>query len=163
MRHGLHRLKETILSTSRAPSPQLPALPDVNTVNTLPEPPGVAGNKSQDAILPKPSTHTRIDLVEEAPGVARTIIETNPPRGDEPSTSDRPSQQFSSICLKKNYSEGLKEVGNGAWKALDTALRLLAQSADACPPLKSALGGLVACVDLTQVSYSFWFHILDRF
>jgi len=34
-----------------------------------------------------------------------------------------------------------------------TALRILEKSADAFPPLKSAVGGLVACLDLAQVSH----------
>jgi hypothetical protein len=48
-----------------------------------------------------------------------------------------------------------------AWKGLETALRLLERSADAFPPLKSALSGLVACLDLTQVNYCFGFDLLD--
>jgi len=41
-----------------------------------------------------------------------------------------------------------------AWHGLETALRVLAKSADAFPPLKSAVGGLVACLDVVQVSHS---------
>jgi hypothetical protein len=40
-----------------------------------------------------------------------------------------------------------------------TALRLLEKSADAFPPLKSAVGGLVACLDLAQVSYGCGFNM----
>ena len=54
----------------------------------------------------------------------------------------------------------LTKVGSAAWGTLETALRLLEKSADACPPLKSAVGGLVACLDLTQVSYCGRFHIV---
>ncbi len=40
-----------------------------------------------------------------------------------------------------------------AWSGLETALRLLDKSADAFPPLKSAVGGLLACIDLAGVSH----------
>ena len=42
---------------------------------------------------------------------------------------------------------------SAAWSGLETALRLLNKSADAFPPLKSAVGGLLACIDLAEVSY----------
>jgi len=41
-----------------------------------------------------------------------------------------------------------------------TALRLLEKSADAFPPLKSAVSGLVACLDLAQVSHGCGFNYL---
>ncbi|KAF4609704.1 hypothetical protein D9613_011988 [Agrocybe pediades] len=44
----------------------------------------------------------------------------------------------------------LKDSAKTAWKALEIALRLLEKSADACPPLKSTVGGLVACLDLAK-------------
>src|SRR3954465_7003348 len=48
-------------------------------------------------------------------------------------------------------SDVVKKSGSVAWKGLETALRLLEKSADVFPPLKSAVGGLVACLDLIQV------------
>ncbi|KAJ7782078.1 WD40-repeat-containing domain protein [Mycena olivaceomarginata] len=59
----------------------------------------------------------------------------------------RPS---SSSHPEANISDKLKKAWGMAWNGLETALRLLEKSADACPPLKSAVGGLVACLDLTQ-------------
>jgi len=41
-----------------------------------------------------------------------------------------------------------------------TALRVLETSAGAFPPLKSAVGGLVACLDLAQVSHGCVFNTL---
>ncbi|KAF9552604.1 hypothetical protein CPC08DRAFT_266865 [Agrocybe pediades] len=38
-----------------------------------------------------------------------------------------------------------------SWKATETALRLLEKNADAFPPLKSAVGGLIASLDLAKV------------
>ncbi|KAB5592222.1 Vegetative incompatibility protein HET-E-1 [Ceratobasidium theobromae] len=37
------------------------------------------------------------------------------------------------------------------WSTLETALRLLERSSDAFPPLKSAVAGVVGCIDLVQV------------
>ncbi|KIM51846.1 hypothetical protein SCLCIDRAFT_12017 [Scleroderma citrinum Foug A] len=68
-----------------------------------------------------------------------TFEKADQPRREECSTSLRPSQQSAFV-----------KAGSVAWKGLETALRLLERSADAFPPLKSAIGGLVACLDLTQ-------------
>lgn len=46
----------------------------------------------------------------------------------------------------------LQEVGSAAWTGLETALRVLEGSADVFPPLKSAICGLVDCLDIIQVS-----------
>ena len=143
----------TIFPTSGLSSPQPPALHDPNP---LTEPLGVTGNQSRDAILPNsdtpslnPSAHARIN-----PAKAGTVtdVETSRPRDDERSTSDRLPQDSSSTHPGDNYSDRLAKAGVVAWKSLETALRLLEKSADACPPLKSVVGGLVACLDLTHVS-----------
>ena len=107
-------------------------------------PPAVNSNQSQDTIL-NPRTASlqapsRVDTANQAPG----------PRSEECSMSLRASQQ-----------SALVKAGSVAWKGLETALRLLERSADAFPPLKSAVCGLVACLDLTQVNYCFGFHVLD--
>jgi len=58
--------------------------------------------------------------------------------------------------LPEKYKEGL----NIAWHGLETALRVLEKSADAFPPLKSAVGGLIACLDVVQVTHSRLFKLL---
>jgi hypothetical protein len=55
-------------------------------------------------------------------------------------------------------SEKIKKAWGVTQSGLLTALRLLEKSADAFPPLKSAVGGLVACLDLAQVSYGCEFN-----
>ena len=59
-----------------------------------------------------------------------------------------------------NISEKIKKAWDVTQSGLLTALRLLEMSSDAFPPLKSAVAGLVACLDLAQVSYSCGFNIL---
>ena len=79
------------------------------------------------------------------------ILPTSHPLSSQPPAL---SQDSSSSHPGDNYSDRLAVKGGSvAWKALEAALRLLERSADACPPLKSTMGGLVACLDLTHVSY----------
>jgi len=68
-------------------------------------------------------------------------------------TSD-PSSKQSASDTDRNTSDKLKKAWGVTLNGVKTALRLLERSADAFPPLKSAVGGLVACLDLAQVSYS---------
>jgi hypothetical protein len=44
-----------------------------------------------------------------------------------------------------------KEVGSVAWAGLGTALRVMKESSEVFPPLKSAVSGLLACLDVFQV------------
>ena len=155
----------TILSISRSvssESPQPPALlvPNTNRANPLLEPLGGAGNQSYDAILPNSGTlsmnasaHARINPANAGSGTV-TVVETS-----QRSISDRLSQDSSSTNPGDNYSDRLVKAGSVAWKALETALRLLESSTEGCPPLKSAVGDLVACLDLTHVSDCVRFHI----
>ena len=41
------------------------------------------------------------------------------------------------------------------WNGLQTALGVLKESSDVFPPLKSAVGGLVACLNVVQVKYCY--------
>ena len=149
-------------SESRSSSTQPPAPP--NTTNPLLEPLGVAENQSRHAILPKfddpsldLSSHPRINPANAG---TVTVVEASRPGGDERLTSDRLSQDSPSTTPGDNYSNRLLKAGNVAWKTLETALRLLNRSDGVFPPLKSAVGGLVACLNLTQVSHHVRFHIL---
>jgi hypothetical protein len=92
-------------------------------------------NQSQD------TAHSRVNMANQAPVMLRI---------EEFSTSLLPSQK-----------SALVKAGGVALKGLETVLRLLERSAGAFPPLKLAVGGLVACLDLTQVNYLFGFDFLD--
>lgn len=52
----------------------------------------------------------------------------------------------------------LKGVGISAWDGLKMTLRALERSADEFPPLRSAIDGLVACLDVVQVGASGGWH-----
>ena len=76
-------------------------------------------------------------------------------------TSD-PSSKQSAPDTERNTSDKLKKAWRVTWSGLQTALRLLEKSANALPPLQSAVGGLVACLDLAQVCYNYKFNTLYR-
>ena len=80
---------------------------------------------------------------------AASLHSSAPSRVDTANEAPEPSQ--------------LAKAGSVAWKGLETALRLLESSAGAFPPLKLAVSGLVACLDLAQVNYCFGFDLLDAF
>ena len=71
-----------------------------------------------------------------------------------------PRSEECSTCLRPSASVKTRSV---ALKGLEAALSLLERSSDAFPPLKSAVGGLVACLGLSQVNYCFGFDLLDVF
>ena len=94
--------------------------------------------------------HDTVNEASDGPGI---IVKTSQPQGDEISTSGQPSQPSSSPRPGNNYSDALVKARSVACNGLETALRLLEKSADAFPPLKSAAGGLLACLDLFEVGY----------
>ena len=59
-----------------------------------------------------------------------------------------------------NTSDKFKKSWDMTRSVFETGLRLLEKSADAFPPLKSTVGGLVACLDLAQVGYGRGFNNL---
>ena len=87
-----------------------------------------------------------VDIVGETPDV-----EGNRSQNAIFPTSHSSSQQSSSHP-ETNTADKIKKTWGVTRSALMTALRLLEKSGDAFPPLKSAVGGLVACLDLAQVS-----------
>jgi hypothetical protein len=51
--------------------------------------------------------------------------------------------------------QAAKEIGSVTWAGLETALRVLKESSDVFPPLKSAVSGLLVCLDVFQVNLAF--------
>ncbi|KAF4609717.1 hypothetical protein D9613_011997 [Agrocybe pediades] len=68
-----------------------------------------------------------------------------PSRSPSPNPSSNPASTHHAP-----QQHDLKDSAKTAWNAMETVLLLLKESADAFPPLKSAVGGLVACLDLTK-------------
>jgi hypothetical protein len=114
------------------------ALPGTSAANIPNDPPGAARDANK---------------VGETPGVVGNrsqdvILPTSHPSSQQP------------FHPELNTSDKLKKAWGVKWSALETALRLLAKSADVFPPLKSAVCALVACLDLAQVGYGYGFNVL---
>jgi len=160
LRHGLDRARDAILPNSRPSSPHSPALPGTNIPNDAPD---VVRDRSHDPILstPHPSSQRSSDALpatDSADKVSETLgVEGNRSQ-DAILPTSRPSSQQSPSYPELNTSDKLKKAWGVTWSGLETALRLLEKSADAFPPLKSAVGGLVACLDLAQVGYGCEFN-----
>ncbi|GJJ11023.1 hypothetical protein Clacol_005252 [Clathrus columnatus] len=101
-------------------SPNSPAQTGISTANV--------SNVSNDTPSPEINQHQDTIVPQHYPPTPNSSSPDS-----EPSTSEKPRKDWGMV-----------------WTGLITVLRLLEKSADACPPLKSAAGGLVACLDLTQ-------------
>jgi len=89
--------------------------------------------------------HNTADESQQPPGVPSSTL---------PSSTSEPSSQPAIATPPDTGASGkYKEGFSVAWHGLETVLRVLEKSADAFPPLKSAVGGLVACLDVVQVSH----------
>ena len=105
------------------------------------------------------------DTRTSSPQPASVPVETTPdtrpslphlPTADRPSHAEtRPSSTTSASvpgASSAGVADKIKAIARVAGSGLETTIRLLEKSAAACPPLQSAAGGLVACLNLAQVS-----------
>ncbi|KAF4614458.1 hypothetical protein D9613_003317 [Agrocybe pediades] len=69
----------------------------------------------------------------------------------DPSHSSSPNTSSTSLTSHQERQWNIiKDYGATAWKATETALRLLEKNADGFPPLKTAVSTLVTCLDLAK-------------
>ena len=136
---------------SRNSSSLSPALPETSTSNIPNDDPGVVRDRSYASSHRSPALlgTDSADKVGETPHV-----DANRSQDAIPS-----SQQISSHP-ETSTADKIKKAWGVTRSALVTALRLLEKSAGTFPPLKSAVGGLVACLDLAQVRYGWGFNAL---
>jgi hypothetical protein len=73
---------------------------------------------------------------------------TSPSRANVPPSANPPSPPTTVASALGN----VKDTGSVAWVGLGSALRVLKESSDVFPPLKSAVSGLLACLDVLQVN-----------
>ncbi|KAB5588539.1 hypothetical protein CTheo_8022 [Ceratobasidium theobromae] len=77
-------------------------------------------------------------------------------RPSDPQTRSRNTwdlpQNIKNWIKKTAGSNKAKATAQAAWATLETTLRLLERSSDAFPPLKSAVAGLVGCLDIIQAA-----------
>ncbi|KAF4612632.1 hypothetical protein D9613_011804 [Agrocybe pediades] len=91
-----------------------------------------SSERQTDSLAAPPSTESQNDS------------QSYPPPERRSSGSDAGSVVDASARKPQRKHENL------AWKGMHTALRLLAKNSDGFPPLKTAVGVLVTCLDLTQ-------------
>jgi hypothetical protein len=161
-RRVFNRVRDAISANSRPSSLHSQALTGTSATNVPNDDPGVVRDRSHHSTfsIPHPSSQRSsallgtdpADQVGEMPGVIRNRSQ------DAILPTSRSSSQQSSPHPEPNTSDKLKNAWGVTWSALETALRLLAKSADAFPPLKSAVSGLVACLDLAQVGYGYGYE-----
>jgi hypothetical protein len=133
-----------------------PSMPSAGPLLTTPSPAPIVANKLSEA-----STSDLIGAVPLYLIPNQSTIQPPPPQGlatsgqstmpSMPSPGPAPTAPPASsapIAVNK-----LSEAWTVARNGLETTLRLLEKSVDACPPLKSAVGGLVGCLDIIQVRY----------
>jgi hypothetical protein len=96
-------------------------------------------------------------------GASSDAHATSPPSRLYPGTSDGlvpPSTSRVSVALHHGESAPLlspgpdhAEPGGAEWARLRSALRTLQESSSMFPPLQSAVGALVSCLDLFEVGF----------
>jgi len=137
-------------------------LSGADTADEIGEMPGFVGNRSQVAMLSTAHTCSSLpgsntsDRVNDTSGVVGSCTQ------DNILLTSFPFPHQTSSRSEPEPSDKRKNAWGVAWNGLETALRVLEKGADACPPLKSVLGWLIACLDLAQVRYGFGFIILFR-
>jgi len=81
-----------------------------------------------------------------------TAAESQEPSGLSTSVGSSVQHSKDSAPLEPPVSDKGKDRLGVVWNGLQTALGVLKESSDVFPPLKSAVGGLVACLNVVQVS-----------
>jgi hypothetical protein len=143
VRGGLHQLKQALKPSYRLPSLHQEGSVPLNVISPSP-PPSVTLNSTHE---PADQSMAPVSLLQSPSGhVTRTLrAGANSSLG----TADAAP----TTATESTTNERLKGVWKTAWTGFETALRVLERSADACPPLKSAVGGFLACLDIVQVSH----------
>jgi hypothetical protein len=133
-----NRIQGVLQRMAHPPSPPSRSTPDLTPGN----------NPSSPRPLPSP------DLSAIAPAPAQI---RGPTREPKVSSTSNVGAVLSTASLATPAApvtaNGPSEAWSMARSGLEVTLRLLEKSADAFPPLKSAVGGLVACLDVIQESY----------
>jgi len=127
--------------------PHSPSLPETSTpnINIPNDDPGVVRNRR----------HAIYFLTSPSSSQLSSLLGT-----DSADRVEGNQSQDTNFTTSQITSEKIKKAWDVTRSGLLTALRVLEKSAGAFPPLKSAVGGLVACLDLAQVSHGCVFNTL---
>jgi len=139
-RRFLNRVKGVFQPNSRPPPPST-SKPDHAAGDSSPSPrPSPSPNPS--TIVPAPAQIREPTGQSEAPSTSNA----------GPALSMATTASLATPAAPTATANKPSEAWSLAWTGLETTLRLLEKSADAFPPLKSAVGGFVACLDVIQAS-----------
>lgn len=137
VKRGFCQVKEIFRSTSSSRPTSPPGNAIVLSVGAQSLSPAQSGSFSQPG-------HTQLVPLQGQGTPSQAVERTTAGTDLALPTGSAPSPQ--STTLSK-----LKDASNVTWSGLEMALYVLEKSADAFPPLKSAVGGLIACLDIVQV------------
>ncbi|KAG8733524.1 hypothetical protein FRC10_012311, partial [Ceratobasidium sp. 414] len=84
------------------------------------------------------------------PGPSSRPVQNHPP--ENTAQLAHPGGSLQSGNSSAAPLRGVKRAGRVAWSKLENALRTLQQSSDMFPPIKPAVGGLLACIDVLEAS-----------
>jgi hypothetical protein len=142
IRRGIDLVEEVLNPSSRpsSPHPSGPAALSAESPS-----PALSGNPNADtdhaSHLSNPIPHS-----EQSTPHSPTSSSTPGPSSGPGTVSPVPATSGG-----LNATKWLTGVENAAWTGFESALRVLDKSADAFPPLKSAVGRFLACLDIIQV------------
>ncbi|KAH7338734.1 quinon protein alcohol dehydrogenase-like superfamily [Rhizoctonia solani] len=98
-----------------------------------------------------PGSGTGSHTVAPAPSLGVQLPES---RRATPTPPPGPSAEPEVTDPSANVGEKQNDKGNVAWSRLTSSLRVLETSVELFPPLQSAVGGLIGCLDVVQVAAS---------
>ncbi|KAF8601236.1 hypothetical protein BDV93DRAFT_585628, partial [Ceratobasidium sp. AG-I] len=105
---------------------------------------------------PHPSSQTgRTSVLQSAPASPLTLSANLPAPVSQNNTSGSPAVQSGASIQIASATSIMppgpeRSVKSTAWSGLKTLFGLLNQSADAFPPLKSAIGGILGCIEIYE-------------
>jgi hypothetical protein len=140
------RIKDAFKSSSSQPSlSSANTLPTQNLPIVTPVSPSSDPLPSAPIIVQSVTSQHRVNVSHTPP--AQPLLATNfaPASHTNVPISMNPPPSASAVQTAKG-------AGSMAWVGLETALRVLKESSDMLPPLKSAVSGLLGCLGVLQVS-----------
>lgn len=145
---------EELPPTTAIPADTNPEGPQANDVPSVPHQSSPDTHTAVDnPVVPTGPTrsprHDDTSSIQAAPG---SLASTSKPPGDAES-EDTAEPQLSSATRSKDSErrEKVKGVLGTVWEGFKTALETAESLADACPPAKGAITGLLKVIDITEV------------
>lgn len=149
IRHVSDTTKSLLKSTFGPGTQESLQTPTPGADPSSPVPLGGSKPRNKSDVCLSPASHTVTQqLSTSTPDLALS--------GQTPSTSriaeTVAEHAASNSGTTKNNPTGSNKYPDGSWKGLEMALKALHQTAKVFPPLQSAIGTMISCLELVQVS-----------